>query len=145
MIFLIFAHSCSNSCIRNPLMLKKYLAIDWGTKRIGLATGDSETKIALPFKVVADIREVLKAIKDEEIDEIIVGLPVKLSGAKDNLTAGFDVFVNALKSKAGLPLILADERLSSKAADALAGTKKTKAARDALAAMLILQGYFDSF
>ncbi len=126
-------------------MLKKYLSIDWGASRIGLAVGDSETRVAIPFKVVSSIKEVLAAIREEEVDEVVVGQPIKMSGQKDGLTAGFGVFLDALKNNISLPVILVDERLSSKAADALAGTKKTKAARDALAAMLILQGYFDSF
>lgn len=125
-------------------MIKKYLSIDWGAARIGLATGDSETKIAIPFKVVSNIKEALDAIKAEEIDEIIIGQPIKMSGEKNNLTAGFDEFVGLIRKKASAPIILVDERLSSKGADALFGTKKTKAGQDAIAAMLILQGYFDS-
>lgn len=125
-------------------MIKKYLSIDWGAARIGLATGDSETKIAIPFKVVSNIKEALDAIKAEEIDEIIIGQPIKMSGEKNNLTAGFDEFVGLIRKKASAPIVLVDERLSSKGADALFGTKKTKAGQDAIAAMLILQGYFDS-
>lgn len=124
-------------------MLKRYLAIDWGLSRIGLAAGDSETKIAIPFKVAADIKEVLAVIKKEKIDEVVIGQPIKMSGEKNNLTAGFDLFFNALKINTSLPIILVDERLSSKAADALSGTKKTKAKQDAVAAMLVLQSYFD--
>ena len=48
-----------------------------------------------------------------------------------------------MKNKIGVPIELVDERLSSKAADALVGSKKTKAPRDMLAAMLILQTYLD--
>jgi len=125
-------------------VIKKYLSIDWGAARIGLATGDSETKIAIPFKVVSNIKEALDAIKAEEIDEIIIGQPIKMSGEKNNLTAGFDEFVGLIRKKASAPIVLVDERLSSKGADALFGTKKTKAGQDAIAAMLILQGYFDS-
>ncbi|HAM88132.1 MAG: hypothetical protein US83_C0008G0060 [Candidatus Falkowbacteria bacterium GW2011_GWC2_38_22] len=122
----------------------KYLSIDWGASRIGLATGDSENKIAIPFKVARDIKEVLAVIKEEEIDEIIIGQPIKMSGEKNNLTAGFNLFLESLKKKTALPIILVDERLSSKGADALFGTKKTKAKQDAVAAMIILQSYFDN-
>lgn len=125
-------------------MYKKYLSIDWGATRIGLATGDSETKIAIPFKVVSDLKEIVSIIKKEEIDEIIIGQPIKMSGEKQNLTEGFNIFLQSLKNKISLPIILVDERLSSKGADALTGTKKTKAKQDAIAAMLILQSYFDN-
>jgi RNase H-fold protein (predicted Holliday junction resolvase) len=53
-------------------------------------------------------------------------------------------FLIDLKRRVDIPVIEIDERLSSKAADALVGNKKTKAERDALAAMLILQSFFDS-
>ena len=122
---------------------KKYLGVDWGKKRIGLALGDSETKLASPFCVVAKENDVINTVNKEKIDFIIIGQPIKMSGAKDNFTAGFEEFLNFIKNNCNVPVKLIDERLTSKAADALSGTKKTKAARDSLAAMLILQSYFD--
>jgi len=52
-------------------------------------------------------------------------------------------FLEELRAEVDLPVKAFDERLSSKAADALSGDKKTKASRDAVAAMLILQSFFD--
>ncbi|MCK4540299.1 Holliday junction resolvase RuvX [Candidatus Parcubacteria bacterium] len=123
---------------------KKYLGVDWGEKRIGLALGDSETKLASPFCVVKRADEIINIIKNEKIDYLIIGQPIKMSGAKDNFTEGFKDFLRYIKNKINIPIKLVDERLTSKAADALSGTKKTKASRDSLAAMLILQSYFDS-
>ena len=123
---------------------KKYLGIDWGEKRIGLALGDSETKLASPFCVVAQASEVIDIINKEKIDYLMIGQPIKMSGAKDNFTKGFEEFLDFIKSNCDIPVELIDERLTSKAADALSGTKKTKASRDSLAAMLILQSYFDT-
>ena len=122
---------------------KKYLGIDWGEKRIGLALGNNENKLASPFCVVAQASEVINTINKEKIDYLIIGQPVKMSGAKDNFTEGFEEFLNFIKNNCDIPVELIDERLTSKAADALSGTKKTKASRDSLAAMLILQSYFD--
>jgi putative holliday junction resolvase len=122
---------------------KKYLGIDWGEKRIGLALGDDETKIASPFKVAGDIIEVLQVIKDEDINIIVLGLPLSVKNIEHRMSNEFMDFKKLLEDKAGVPIELADERLSSKAADALVGEKKTKAARDAVAAMLILQSFFD--
>jgi len=122
---------------------KKYLGIDWGAKRIGLALGDSETRLASPFCVAETAVEIINIIKHEKIDYLIIGHPVKMSGEKDNLTKGFKVFLDFIKNNCDIPVELIDERLTSKAADALLGTKKTKASRDSLAAMLILQSYFD--
>lgn len=121
----------------------KYLGIDWGSVRIGLALGDSETGMASPYGIVASFDDVLNVIKKEEVEKIILGKPMMLSGGDENLMTGFVKFVEKLKKKINLPIDLIDERLSSKAADALVGDKKTKAGRDAVAAMLILQSYFD--
>lgn len=123
---------------------KKYLGIDWGGARIGLALADGETKIATPFKVAGDLAEVLKVISEEEIDVVVIGKPVSIKNHEPR-TANqeYNKFVEELKSKINLPIELVDERLSSKAADALAGDKKTKVARDIIAAMIILQSYLD--
>ena len=122
---------------------KKYLGIDWGEKRIGLATADEETCIALPLKTVSNLAELLTVIKDEEIDEIIIGSPTKMSGEAANNPLWLN-FVEQLKAKGGKPVNFLDERLSSLAADALSGEKKEKAERDEIAATIILQDYLDS-
>ncbi len=123
---------------------KKYLGLDWGETRIGLAIGDSESKTAVPLDTVLTREEVFQIIKDEEINELVVGQPVKMSGDKINLNKEYISFVELLKNKINIPIHFVDERLTSKAADSLAGDKKTKAGRDAIAAMLILQSYLDT-
>lgn len=122
---------------------KKYLGIDWGEKRIGLALADEETSLALPFKTVATLNEVLAVIKEEEIDEIIIGSPKKMSGEVANNPLWLN-FVENLMEKSGKPVFFLDERLSSLAADALGGEKKEVAKRDEIAATIILQDYLDS-
>jgi len=118
----------------------RYLGIDWGEARIGLAIGDSELKLASPLGVVHDLRQVLEVIKKEDIDIVILGEPLKMSGKAEFLDS-FKKFYNKLKKE--IKVELYDERLTSKEADALPGTKKTKAAQDAIAAMLTLQSFFD--
>lgn len=122
---------------------KKYLGIDWGEKRIGLALADEETCIALPFKTVSNLTELLTVIAEEEIDEIVLGSPKKMSGEAANNPLWLD-FVSQLKLKSAKPVNFLDERLSSLAADALSGEKKEKAERDEIAATIILQDYLDS-
>lgn len=122
----------------------KYLGVDWGEVRIGLALGDNETKIATPFKTVKNADDVRRAATDEKINVIVLGRPVSITNHQSPITnEKYHKFVQALKAKIGVPVAFIDERLSSKAADALPGNKKTKAGRDEIAAMLILQSYLD--
>ncbi|MEA3464379.1 MAG: Holliday junction resolvase RuvX [Patescibacteria group bacterium] len=120
----------------------RYLGIDWGGVRIGLALGDSEAKLATPFNVVSSVDDIERVVKKENISVIVLGKPIKMSG-DEKLSNKFNKFINLLKKRLSVPIKLVDERLSSKAADALAGDRKTKAPQDAIAAMLILQSYLD--
>ncbi len=122
---------------------KKYLGIDWGEKRIGLALADEETCLALPLKTVSNLTELLAVIAEEEIDVIVIGSPKKMSGEVANNPSWLN-FVEQLKEKSGKTINFLDERLSSLAADALIGEKKDKAERDEIAATIILQDYLDS-
>ena len=121
----------------------KYLGVDWGGTRIGLAIGDSTTKVAVPFKVVGSLDDILQTIKNEAIDIVVMGQPLSMRNVKLTLADEFLEFLHLLQKKINIPIEIIDERLSSKQADALPGDKKTKAPRDAVAAMLILQTYLD--
>ncbi len=137
--------------------VKKYLGIDWGEKRIGLSISDSRIKLAMPYKVVNSIDEILNIIKQENINIIIIGKPywdkkiknLNQSRNSDNKqklivkNKKYIEFVKLFSKKISVPLKFEDERLTSKAADKLEGGKRTKASRDEIAAMLILQGYLD--
>jgi putative Holliday junction resolvase len=121
----------------------KYLGIDWGEKRIGLAIGEEEMEMVIPFGVVPNIDEVIKIIKNEEIDKIVIGSPISLQNEELEMKKKIDNFILELKESTDKEIFLTDERLSSKAADNLPGDKKNKASRDAIAAMLILESYLD--
>ena len=116
------------------------MGLDWGSRRIGVALGDYETKVATPLCVVNSRDELHALIMKEKPDMIVIGDPRRMSGAEQN-QIGFSAFVQFVKKIK--PIKLVDERLSSKAADALPGNKKTKGDRDAVAAMIILQSYLD--
>lgn len=122
---------------------KRYLGIDWGKSRIGLAIAYSGIKIAMPFKVVKNMDDIINIIKDEQIDMVVVGEPIKMQNKNLKMDDDFLKFINLLENKIDIPIKKIDERLSSKAADALPGNKKNKAERDAVAAMIILQTYLD--
>jgi len=122
---------------------KIYLGVDWGEKRVGLSLADSTTKLATPFKTVASVDELAATAIEEAVDVLVVGQPIKMRGFEEGLAPDFLKFTEELKRL--LPnqeIVFIDERLSSKAADALPGGK-LKAGRDEVAAMIILQSYLD--
>ena len=121
-------------------MIKRYLGLDWGEKRIGLAMADSENRVALAFKTISNFQELLKIIKEEKIDFLVLGQPKKMSGAKADHPL-FLKFVDLIRREE-LPFFLVDERLSSVQADSFR-VKKLKFDRDSLSAMIILQSYLD--
>ena len=123
--------------------IKKYLGIDWGEKRIGLAIADDEVKLALPLKTAANLAEVISTIEEEKIDIIILGDPRKMSGAETDNSV-WRHFYEQLKTRSGHLVELYDERLSSLAADARTQEDPEQAAkRDEVAASIILQDFLD--
>jgi putative holliday junction resolvase len=122
---------------------RTFLGVDWGEARIGLAIGDTDTRTAVPLGAVSSLLDVLSRAEADAVDAIIIGAPRSLAG-DEAFTRQYRTFVEALTTASAKPVIAVDERLSSAAADALAGGKKDKAGRDAVAAMLILQSYIDS-
>lgn len=126
----------------------KYLGIDHGGKRIGLAIGDDETHIALPLEIVeADttkeaVDAVFLIIKEEGIDKIILGLPISLAGGEGEQASRVREFGEALEKKSGLQIQYEDERLSTKMAEELMQSSSATN-KDAVAAMVILQSYLD--
>jgi len=127
----------------NNELTKIYLGVDWGEKRIGLALADSETKLATPFKTVENVDDVALAVASQKIDVVVLGKPYQISDLELPISRQFEEFLSQLKTRINITIELIDERLSSKAADALIGNKKTKANRDEIAAMIILQSYLD--
>ncbi|HKK54558.1 MAG TPA: Holliday junction resolvase RuvX [Patescibacteria group bacterium] len=120
----------------------KYLAIDWGEKRIGVAVGNDEPKLAMPLSIASSYSELLEIIAEEEPDKVILGNPISMSG-QASLSKNFNGFKNKLASDINHDLILVDERLSSISADKLAG-KRIKATRDSVSAMIILESYLET-
>lgn len=125
--------------------MEKYLGIDWGEKRIGLATADEETGLSLPLGTVPNLAGVLQTIIDEEITTIVIGRPYKIGGLDIKLSPDYLKFLELLTSQITIPLHEIDERFSSKEADAMGGPKNMRAGRDEIAAALILQSYLDRY
>jgi len=128
----------------------KYLGIDYGTKRIGLAIGDDMTKLALPLTTLTSQSEkdalaaITRIIMEEHIGKAVVGKPTTKEGKFRSITKHAETFCKKLYLHTGIQVVFFDERLTSKAADALIRERSQQGAgRDELAAMDILQNYLD--
>lgn len=124
----------------------KILAIDAGSRYAGLALADDRIKIALPYKVLEiknqDVlfEELKEIVKQEKIEKIVVGQPIGLSGRQTKQTEIINQFIKEVKEQIKLPVIVIDERLTSKMADKLLSDNKEN---HAVAASIILQNYLD--
>jgi putative Holliday junction resolvase len=127
-------------------------AIDFGVKRIGLAVSDKGRKIALPVDVVEGgkkaIQNIRAALPLKEVDLILIGLPVEMSGKKGPMAALVEAFAKTVEEALNIPILLVDERLSSKGADVslkeISLNRKERTEKiDMIAAMHLLQTYLD--
>jgi putative Holliday junction resolvase len=130
----------------------RYLAIDYGTKRTGLAICDAAETIASPLTVLYGQKELLNKIteivKTENVDAIVLGLPLNMSGTESSQTKLALKFAERLKERLSVPIHLQDERLSSFGAEEkLAPAEFTKGKRkkriDAVAAAEILEAFLE--
>jgi len=118
------------------------LAIDYGTKNIGLAWVATGLGVVLPYGIIKDknLAELVKLIKKKNIDKVIVGLPFGLEKKENENTKKVKKFVSELKNLINVHVDFEDERFSSQAADRMG---KGGASRDEKSAMVILQSYLD--
>ncbi len=120
-----------------------YLGIDYGESKIGLAKASEEIRLALPFKIISNTKNLIedleKIILEESITRIIVGYPITLKGEVGNAAKLVDDFIQKI-SVFSLPIERQDERFSTKSS--FTYSKKEK--DDSSAATLILQTYLDS-
>jgi len=132
----------------------RFLAIDFGEKRIGLALSDPMKIIAKPFKTIFYsnqndlINKIALIIKDEKIEKIILGLPKGLKGNNTSQTNIVIEFYKYIKDKIDTPIVMEDERLSSVSAKKSLilqniKTGHNKTLIDETAAAIFLQLYLD--
>jgi len=128
----------------------RILGIDLGKKRIGLALGDTENRIAIGLPTIQNDRQVAEnlqaVIESEKIKRLIVGLPKTMSGVAGQQAGYTQKWANRISALLGVEVVYEDERLSSKMArDGLLaiGNRLKKEDIDQAAAVLILQSYLD--
>lgn len=146
----------------------KILALDYGRKKIGLALADVAARIAQPHDTIErinrneDMRRLREFVRDHDVQQIIVGLPLRLDGTHGEMAEEVTGFAARLRKQIGVPVEMVDERLTSWEAERILeeelgrriiheethlGRRKTTRASDgkytvdAVAAMVILREY----
>lgn len=138
-----------------PPQRGRLVAVDYGTKRIGLAVADWEIRIATPLETwqrdsqPVEARKFRKLATEEGVTRFIVGLPVHTNGAESGKSREARAFGAWLEKTTGVPVIYFDERYSSSEAEGfLLSTELTKKKRkgliDSLAAAIFLQAFLES-
>jgi putative Holliday junction resolvase len=130
------------------------LAFDFGTRRIGVAVGNTLLRMAHPLTTIAEeanaarFAAVASLIAEWRPGLLVVGRPLHADGAAHDMTARAERFARQLEGRFGLPVARVDERYTTLGAeDALVAggvrAGERKAVRDQAAAQLILQSWFD--
>lgn len=122
------------------------LGVDWGHKRVGLALGDTETRVASPWKTIvarANLsREIAHLAAREGAGAIVIGYPKTLKGEAAHMAHQIDEFAADLRDLTEVQIVLEDERLSSRLADRQRA-EGSRADRDSLAAAAILAAWLE--
>ncbi len=140
-------------------MKGRILAVDVGTRRVGLAISDVSRTLARPLEAItvasdADaVERVARRIEqlggeDDGIAAVVVGMPTSLDGTPTPQTAHVNAFIARLKARTPLPIVTEDERLTSREAESRLARRekdwrKRKAQLDAASAAVFLQDYLD--
>ncbi len=129
------------------------LAFDFGTRRIGVAIGNTLTRSARPLTTIVQrgsdshFAAITALIDEWQPERLVVGIPVHADGTPHAMTRQAQRFAQTLSECYGLPVSTADERHTTQAAQAaldVAGAGRGgRAARDEIAAQIILQGWLD--
>ena len=134
----------------------RLMGIDYGRKRIGVATTDPERIIATPYETVAgtgsvrgDAQRMAELAEELEIDEIVVGLPLKMDGTEGDQAKVARRLGDRLARITSLPVHYFDERLTSYAADSVLraaemNRRARRARQDKVAASIILKGFIQA-
>jgi len=133
----------------------RVLGLDVGSKTIGIAISDPLGITAQGLETIRrknkrlDFEQLAGLLQKYEVSEIVVGYPLRLSGAEGRQSEKMQLFAEDLRKKFGLPVHLWDERLTSSQAnrvlrEAELSIEKRGKAVDRLAAVLILQNWMDA-
>jgi putative Holliday junction resolvase len=139
----------------------RIVGLDVGLRRIGVAVSDATRTLARPVGVLRTpafdagtvrmvAEEIARLAREEDgVASIVIGLPRRLDGSDNDMTARVKMFGAHLQTETGLPVVFQDERLTSREAESLLAARmkdwrQRKKHLDAAAAAIILQDYLDA-
>jgi len=133
----------------------RILAIDHGTKRIGIAISDELKTIAQPLEIIpaepfpAFLARLKELVGERQVERILVGMPRNMNGSYGPAALKVEEFVTALKTELTVPIQTWDERLTSAQANRFLLQANFRRAQrkekvDKTAAAILLQSYLDS-
>ena len=133
---------------------RRILALDPGTKRIGVALSDELGWTAQPLETFerkslhVDVAHINELVRRHEVREIVIGMPIQLDGRAGPAAQSVQQFLEALQAAVDVPVVPWDERLTTKAAEQMlieadVSRKKRKGVVDRVAAALLLKSYLE--
>ena len=136
-------------------MPSRILALDHGTKRIGVALSDELGWTAQPLETFErrtlerDIAHIQDLVRTHEVGQVLLGLPLRLNGEEGPAVQAVHEFVARLGEALPVPIVTWDERMTTKAAEELliaadVSRKKRKGVVDRVAAAILLQSYLEA-
>jgi len=144
----------------NYTSVGRIVGLDVGERRIGVAVSDPTRLLARPVTTLrttgldgdalqVSLAEITRLTTEDPLDAIVVGLPRRLDGSANEMTPRVERFAQRLRERAGMAVILQDERLTSVEAESRLATREKnwrvrKEQLDAAAAAVILQDYLDA-
>lgn len=145
----------SNLLSSGKLMPSRILALDYGTKRIGVALSDELGWTAQPLETFErrtlerDIAHIQDLVRTHEVGQVLLGLPLRLNGKEGPAVQAVHEFVARLGEALPVPIVTWDERMTTKAAEELliaadVSRKKRKGVVDRVAAAILLQSYLEA-
>ena len=143
--------SCDKTSEKEP---SRWMALDIGSKRIGVAISDFLKITARPLVTVErenlarDIQRLTDLAQEQKVSRVVVGRPLNMSGTRSSILDLVENFTAALKKKSSLQIVWADERLSTREAETLMSEHGIKISerrgkRDQYAAAVILTWYLE--
>lgn len=129
-----------------------WLALDIGERRIGLAVGSDDARLARPLGIITrrtkreEFAAIARIAAENQAERLLVGLPYNMDGSEGPQAKRIRNYVRLLERQVSLPISFWDERLSSFAADEIIAElgRRRHPHNDAIAAATILQSFFDA-